>query len=72
MKRLGMYSNGGGGPSTFWSFDGDMDEARLSNVARSTNWVWGTWFNSASNDLFQTYGGVESTAFQAHTIVLFL
>jgi hypothetical protein len=39
-------------------FNGRIDEARISSVTRSTNWVWAEWLNSASNTTFQTYGAV--------------
>ncbi|MEM7395631.1 MAG: LamG domain-containing protein, partial [Verrucomicrobiota bacterium] len=41
------------------AFDGLIDEARIARVSRSTNWVWATWLNMASNDVFNTYGPVE-------------
>jgi len=34
--------------------DGMMDEMRISSVARSSNWVWATWMNIASNNLLVT------------------
>ncbi|MDD5522883.1 MAG: DUF2341 domain-containing protein [Kiritimatiellae bacterium] len=39
-------------------YRGVLDEVRISNVARSTNWVWATYMNQASNDVFNTYGDV--------------
>jgi len=36
-----------------------MDEVRVSSVAISSNWVWASWLNQASNDVFTTYGPVE-------------
>ncbi|MEM7393809.1 MAG: LamG domain-containing protein, partial [Verrucomicrobiota bacterium] len=35
--------------------NGDLDEIRISSVVRSSNWVWTTWFNSASNGAFNCY-----------------
>jgi hypothetical protein len=35
---------------------GLLDEMRLSNVARSSNWVWATYQTIASNSLFTSYG----------------
>src|SRR3954468_8743032 len=35
-------------------FKGLMDEARIENVARSSDWVWAAWLNSASNSTFAT------------------
>ncbi|MEM7394521.1 MAG: LamG-like jellyroll fold domain-containing protein, partial [Verrucomicrobiota bacterium] len=38
---------------------GDIDEVRLVCDAVSSNWVWASWFNAASNDQFNCYGTVE-------------
>ena len=35
---------------------GVIDEVRISNVSRSTNWLWAEWMNIASNGVFNTYG----------------
>jgi len=32
--------------------DGLLDEVRLSSVARSSNWLWASWLNMASNSAF--------------------
>lgn len=40
--------------------NGWLDEARVSLVARSTNWIWATWLNMASNSGFVAYGPVEN------------
>jgi len=40
-------------------FDGWMDEVRISNVARSSNWIWAAWMSVASNGWFPAYGAVE-------------
>jgi len=65
----------GGGPSlmedtgflTFgrddgWAryLNGWVDEARVSHVARSTNWIWATWSCMASNASFLAYGPVDT------------
>jgi len=34
------------------NYRGLMDEVRISNVARTTNWLYATWLNMASNDAF--------------------
>jgi hypothetical protein len=47
----------GGGAS--W-FDGSIDETRISNVPRSSDWIWATWLNIASNDTFCAFGCVTS------------
>lgn len=43
-------------------FSGTLDEFRLSAQARSSNWVWATWLNIASNALFATIGSVTNLA----------
>ncbi len=35
-------------------FTGQLDEARVSSVARSSNWIWASWMNQASNAFFET------------------
>ncbi|MEM7394022.1 MAG: LamG domain-containing protein, partial [Verrucomicrobiota bacterium] len=40
--------------------DGAIDEVRVSSVARSTNWLWATWMNIASNDVFNRLGPLEA------------
>ena len=39
--------------------NGWLDEIRISPVARSTNWIWATWFNQASNRTFIAYDPIE-------------
>jgi len=39
--------------------DGRIDEIRVSSVLRSANWIYATWRNMASNDLFNCYDPVE-------------
>ncbi|MEM7391204.1 MAG: DUF2341 domain-containing protein, partial [Verrucomicrobiota bacterium] len=39
---------------------GDMDEIRISNVARSPDWICAEFLNSASNSIFNQYGLVIS------------
>jgi len=48
----------GQGPES--KYKGDVDEVRLSNVARSTNWVWASWNNQAQNTSFCDYGAVDA------------
>jgi len=42
-------------------FDGNIDEARVSSGIRSTNWIWATWLNGASNTTFNNYGPDQSS-----------
>lgn len=58
---IGAYGNTtGSGPQPGWYFPGELDEARLMTVPASSNWVWATWMNLASNDTFNSYGSVEA------------
>ena len=43
------------------SFNGLLDEVRLSCAARSTNWVWAEWMTVASNAVFCQYGPTQAT-----------
>ena len=38
---------------------GEMDEIRISNTSRSTNWIWAEWLNQASNSVFNLYSAAE-------------
>ena len=38
---------------------GSVDEVRISNVVRSSNWVWACYLNQASNQLFSSYGTAQ-------------
>ena len=42
--------------------NGSMDEVRIESAFRSTNWIWATFQNSASNTAFQTYGAPNIAA----------
>ena len=35
--------------------DGGMDELRISDAQRSSNWVWASWYSQKSNMAFSTY-----------------
>ncbi|MEM7395407.1 MAG: LamG-like jellyroll fold domain-containing protein, partial [Verrucomicrobiota bacterium] len=37
------------------ALDGGLDEFRIANVARSSNWVWAAWVNVVSNEAFVCY-----------------
>ena len=47
-----------------------MDEVRISNVARSTNWLWATYLNIASNTFFSSAGTVTSVGVLGTNITL--
>jgi hypothetical protein len=36
-------------------FQGMIDEARIENTARSTNWFWANWMMTVSNAMFMRY-----------------
>jgi len=40
-------------------YSGVLDEVRISNVARASNWVWACYMNMASNGVFNIYGSPE-------------
>lgn len=42
------------GDATTRPLDGSMDEARIAAACFSSNWVWATWMNMASNSIFLT------------------
>ncbi|MDD4870920.1 MAG: DUF2341 domain-containing protein, partial [Kiritimatiellae bacterium] len=42
---IGRYNSG-------YYFNGMLDEIRLSSVVRSSNWLWASWMNVASNNIF--------------------
>jgi hypothetical protein len=54
---LGSPCNTSRGNSS--AFNGQMDEARVSNIARSANWIWAEFMNMASNGVFNTYGAAS-------------
>ena len=47
-----------------------MDEVRISNVARSTNWLWATYLNIASNTVFSSADTVASIGVLGTNITL--
>lgn len=51
---------GTGSKMTTRYFDGIIDEVRICDVTRSSNWIWACWLNQASNSVFNSYGEIES------------
>jgi len=45
-----------------YRFAGYMDEARVEATARSSNWIWASWLNVASNSLFCAVDPVQTLA----------
>jgi len=41
---------------------GDLDEVRIAVAAHSADWVWATWFNTASNSDFVTVATVATVS----------
>jgi hypothetical protein len=57
---IGAYNgNGDGGPVTL-GLDAIIDEVRVEQVFRSTNWIWATYLTVASNASFSVYGSVQT------------
>jgi hypothetical protein len=46
------------GLGTDVGYSGALDEVHISNIARSSNWVWACYLNMALNTSFQTYGAM--------------
>lgn len=42
----------------YW-YKGQLDEMRISSLARSSNWVWASYQTMASNTVFTSYGGIR-------------
>ena len=42
-------------------FNGMLDEVRIDALERSSNWVWATWLNAASNQTFAVFGAATAT-----------
>ncbi|MEM7395532.1 MAG: LamG-like jellyroll fold domain-containing protein, partial [Verrucomicrobiota bacterium] len=40
---------------------GELDEVRISSVARSADWIWAVWMNSGSNASFNCHGMASNT-----------
>jgi len=55
----------GGGFAGGQAFSGVLDEIRVSEVVRSSNWVWACWLNAASNSAFSGCGFVTPTGADA-------
>jgi formylglycine-generating enzyme required for sulfatase activity len=49
-----------GGYSWDRQFATNLDEFRIETVARSSNWIWATYLNIASNSVFNGYTAVQS------------
>ncbi len=52
LVDFAQITNGG------FHFKGTMDEARIENLARSSNWVWASWMTAATNGPLQSYSAI--------------
>ncbi len=48
------------GTKSNYCFPGVLDEMRISQGLRASNWVWACWANQASNRVFNLYSDVQS------------
>ena len=39
-----------------WPADGNIDEVRISDIARSADWAWASYMSQASNNVLLSYG----------------
>ena len=68
LAATGGYKNPAGSPffisqnSANYDWVGVIDEFSISRVARSSNWVWATWCNQASNSTFLAFSGAGPVA----------
>ena len=57
---LGAYNgNGDAGPVSL-GLNAIIDEIRIEQVVRSTNWIWASYITVASNASFSVYGSVQA------------
>ncbi len=45
--------------NSVYYFDGSLDEARIASGVCSSNWIWATWLNVASNSVFTSSSAVN-------------
>jgi hypothetical protein len=45
--------------NNYYYFNGALDEARIAAGVCSSNWIWATWLNVASNSLFNSFSAVN-------------
>jgi hypothetical protein len=45
----------------FFTFLGTVDEARIEDGTRSTNWIWASWMTVGSTTNFENYSAVSSS-----------
>ena len=46
--------------NSVYYFDGSLDEARIASGVCSSNWIWATWLNVASNSVFNSVSPVNA------------
>lgn len=47
--------------TAIFPFVGGIDEARCYSTTLTSNWVWASWLNIASNSVFASYGPILAT-----------
>ncbi len=67
----GVLSLGNNGAGSANAYPGSLDELRISNVARSPDWVNATYRTIADNAAFTTYGAVKDNNPNLATVVVF-
>ncbi len=67
----GVLSLGNNGAGSANAYPGSLDELRISNVARSADWVGATYRTIADNAAFTTYGAVKDNNPNLATVVVF-
>jgi len=55
--RIGSGASEGAG--AYW-FNGMVDEVRVENIIRSSNWLWACMMSQGSNGVFNAYGKIET------------
>ena len=68
---LGLGASAGGSGATTGQFaltNAIIDEIRVEQVFRSTNWIWATYMTVASNASFNSYGSVHANGGGGNTI----
>jgi hypothetical protein len=68
MSASGTVYLGGRGAGNGANLTGLLDEMRISDLARSTNWIWAEYMTAASNSVFSSYGTVAGAGAIATTV----
>ncbi len=60
IRSIGLWTDNAG-YNFAAQFAQYLDEARIENTARSSNWIWAVWLNIASNSVFNGYSSVTGS-----------